>query len=191
MSFSEYVMTFSPTSYSVTIAGVVAASPSDGFIDNTKLEQYMAAGAPATTYVQAQAKERGNYRFRFLQQAVQFEANVYMENMDAPGGTGATAPTSFSFTAVVERGDDVLVTRDETNAGATLTGVACLKRWVARALVRQQTQMGVIYDPTEGTTKGNTTPAARYGARIEPIVVGALAADLPTAEALITITKLT
>lgn len=178
------------TSYSVQITNATAAAPGNGFIDPTTIEAYMAANSLPATYAQCQAKERGNVRFDFLQQQVQLEANVYMTNLTASGASATAEATSFSFTAVVERGDDVLVTRDESNPGSYLTGTAALKRWVARALVESRTCFGDIYDPTLATTPGNTTTAARYGIRTEQITVGALKTTLTAAEALITVTAL-
>jgi hypothetical protein len=178
------------TLYSVTIAGVNNAAPADGFIDYTTIEQYMAQGSIPTTYAQTTAKERANIRFKFLQQQIQNEANVYLTNFVAAGGSSTAAPSSFTFTAEVERGDSVLFTRDETNNNAEMTGMDALTRWIARALIESRTTISDVYDPTKETTPGNSTPAARFGVRETSITVGKLYSNLTTATAAITVTKL-
>lgn len=179
------------TSYRVTIAGVTATAPRDGFIDNKTVERHVADGATApTTYAQTTAKERANIRFDFLQQQIQLQANVYIVDIETAGATATTPATSFVFTAQVERGDEVLYTLDEQNVGQVLTGEDALKRWVARSLTIARNTYGDIYDPTKTTTPGNSTPEARYGVRLEKFDVGALAADLTAAEALVTIVAL-
>lgn len=178
------------TLYSVTIAGVNNAAPADGFIDPNTVENYMAAGSAPTTFDQSTAKERANARFQFLQQQIQLEANVYLSNFVTPAGDAATPPTSFTFVAEIERGDDVLFTRDELNPGQDLTGIDALTRWIARALVESRTTIRMIYDPTKATTPGNSTPAARFGIREVPVTIGALYSNLTNAEASITVTAL-
>lgn len=184
---SEYIM---QSIYRVVIAGVTGAAPSDGFIDNTNVENYRAQGSDVTTLDQSVSKERANVRFELLRQQIQLEANVYMDEYDAVGGSASAAPTSFAFTAFVERGDDSLFTRDETNNGAPLTGVDALKRWIARSMILSTTLLRELYDPTEGTSRGNTTPYVRNSLVDQNIETGALCADLTTATATITVTKL-
>jgi hypothetical protein len=176
--------------YSVTIAGVNNPAPADGFIDYTTIEQYMAQGSIPATYAQTTAKERANIRFKFLQEQIQREANVYLTNFVAAGGSSTAAPSSFSFTAEVERGDSVLFTRDETANDAEMTGVAALTRWIARALIESRTTVSHIYDPTKEPTPGNSTPVARFGIRETTIDVAKLYLNLTTATAAITVTKL-
>lgn len=178
------------TYYSVTIAGVNKAAPSDGFVDQNTIEQYMAEGSEPATFDQTVAKERANVRFAFIQQQAQLEANVYFSNFQTPGGSATTAPTSFTFTAEIERGDSVLFTRDELNGGAEIVGMPALVRWIARALCEARTTVRDIYDPTQGTTPGNSLPYARFGVREETITIGALYSNLTAAEASITVTAL-
>jgi hypothetical protein len=176
------------TSYLVTISGVTAAAPGDGFIDNTTVEQYVQAGAAApTTFNQTVAKARANMRFKFLQQQLQFDANVYIANVVATGGTATSQPSSFVFTALVEQGDGTLHAYDETANGADLNGTAALKRWVARALVAMRTTPMAVLDPTAAPTIGNAMAYPRRGYRVEPIVTGPLAANLTAANSLITV----
>ena len=178
------------TFYKVTIAGVNNAAPADGFIDNMTIEQYGAAGSNATTFAQTTTKERGNLRFEFLQQQIQLEANVYISNTSSPGGSATAAPSSFVFTAEIERGDSVLFTRDELNNAAPLTGTAALKRWIARALCEGRVTIRMIYDPTMGTTPGNSTQYARFGVREVQLEAAKLYNNLTSAEASITVVAL-
>lgn len=186
-----------PTQYRITIAGRAgsAGASTDGFIDATRVETYM-AGSPAsvpTTFANSVAKERGNMRFRFLQQQLQLECNIYIENIVAAGANANTAPTSFVFTAHVERGNDVLFTRDELNNNAPLTGVDALKRMIARALIQSSVSTGDIFDPTQSTDDGAggvKTAAARRGIRVETLTVGGLYSNLTDAAASVTVAAL-
>lgn len=179
------------TFYRVSISGVTAAAPSDGFIDNRTIERYRAMGAtPGLTVAHTRAKERANIRYEYIVANLGLMANCYVDNVDAPSATASAAPTSFAFTCEVERGDEVLSTQDELVAGARLTGTQAIRRCVARALIMSKTDATEYYDPTTTTAPGNTTAAVRMGPRIEPITVGSLAANLTAAEALITVTKI-
>lgn len=181
------------TRYRVVIEGVNLPAPSDGFIDHNTVERYMADGSAPSSYNSSVAKERANRRYEFLHQALQIEANVYITDISTPGGSVDEAPSSFEFTAVVERGDGVLVTEDELNPGQVLEGEAALVRWIARSLIQSRASApGDIYDPTETPARGYNegVMAVRRGVRIEKIDVGALAETIENAEALITITKL-
>lgn len=181
-----------PTQYEIVITAVGAggAAPADGFIDNKTIEQYMASGSLPTTLAQTTAKERANLRFDFLREQLQREANVYILEAVATGANATTAGTDFTLTVEVERGDSVLYTLDEGNGNAVLTEIDAITHWVARALVEERTTYGDTYDPTTASTAGNATLAARRGIRLEQIVVGALAANLTAAKALVTVTKL-
>lgn len=179
-----------PTVYKITIANATGAAPANGFVDNTTIEQYMAAGSSPTTYAQCQAKERANIRFSMLCQQLGLEANVYVTDMVATSASATAEAAPFVIHATIERGDGVLSTRDESNAGATLTGTAALKRWAARALIEARTLNAAIVDPTLTGAPGNATTAMRVGVRTESLVVGAVAANLTAAEALITVVAL-
>lgn len=180
--------------YRVTIDGSSAptTAPNDGFIDNIKTQDYMAQGAAApTTLAQTTAKERGNIRFKFLQQQLQYDANVYVNETISTNGSAIAQPTSFVFTAVVERGDDVLFTRDELNNGAPLVGTDALVRWIARALVEARPSINCdLWDPTQTPTAGNTMPAARYGEKVLTIEVEAIASNLTAATSMVSLVKL-
>lgn len=178
------------TNYLISIANSTGAAPANGFVDNMKIEQYIAAGSSPTTYLQSQAKERANVRWQFTVEQILRMANCYPSQMIATGASATAEANPFVFHVEVERGDSVLQTPDENNAGVTLTGLAALKRCVARALIEARTTNRDILDPTLGTTPGNSTQAARYGIRVETLVIGPAAANLTAAESLITVTAL-
>jgi hypothetical protein len=178
------------TYYTISIANSTGAAPANGFVDNKKIEQYMAAGSNPTTYAHCQAKERGNVRWQFIVEQILRMANIYPSQMVATGASATAEADPFVFHAEVERGDSVLQTPDENNAGTTLVGIAALKRCVARGLIESRTSNRDILDPTLATTPGNTTQAARYGIRVESLTTGPASANLTAAEALITITVL-
>jgi hypothetical protein len=178
------------TYYTVSIANSTGAAPANGFVDHTKIEQYMAASSNPTTYAHSQAKERGNVRFQFIVEQLGRMANCYVTQMTATGASATAEADPFVFHVEVERGDSVLHTLDESNAGVTLTGSAALKRCVARALIESRTTNRDMYDPTLLATPGNSTQAARYGVREESLVIGPAAANLTAAETLITVTVL-
>lgn len=182
------------TVYNVTIQNSFGgAGSSSGFIDNKKVEQYMAANSTTTTLDQGVDKERGNYRFQSVVQNLQLMGNIWVANTNAVGGTATTAPTSFTMTLTVEAGDDVLYTNDELNNGAVLTGNAAIKRSIARAMVSYRNGYNTeVSDQTKttGYRDGSTANATvRTGSRIMQIDVGALTNSVTTAEAAITVVR--
>lgn len=182
------------TSYRVEIAQITGAGDAAGFVDPTRVENYIVAGAAAGTYAQHTDKERGNYRYKALIQAVQSMGNLYVSDVVLTGGSPAAAPTKVAFTLTAERGDGMLITADENNAGQELTEADAIKRCLARALIQGRTNlMCDIYDPTSTTGPKNGTTSAtavRTGPRVTTINVAALANNLTTASAAITVTKL-
>ena len=182
------------TSYRVEIAQITGSGDAAGFVDPTRVENYIAAGATAGTYAQHTDKERGNYRYKAILQAVQAMGNLYVSDIELTGGSPAAAPTKVAFTLTAERGDGMLITADENNAGQELTGAAAIERCIARALIQgRQNLMCDIFDSTTTTAPKNgatSTTAVRTGPRVTTINIAALANNLTTAEAAITVTKL-
>lgn len=182
------------TFYSVQINAISGPANSDGFIDPVRIQDYMVSGAAPTTKDQSVTKERANSRFDMLVQNLSIAGNLYVNNATATGANAITAPTRLDFTVEVERGDSVLSTKDENNAGQTLTGAAAIKRYVARSLIsRRDSDFAEYYDPTKNdavVANGATVSASRMGNRIDKIVVGALANTIAEAEAVITVTKI-
>lgn len=182
------------TSYRVEIAQIAGSGEAAGFIDPTRVENYMAAGAAAGTYAQHTDKERGNYRYKAVLQSVQSMGNLYAVSTEVPDGSPAAAPTKLVITFLVERGDGMLITADENNEGQELVEAAAIKRCVARALIQSRQNLACdIYDSTSTTGPkdgGTSTTAVRTGPRVTTINVAALADNLTTAEAAITVVKL-
>jgi len=181
------------TYYRVVIDAVSEAAPRDGFIDNTKVEQYLAVvgSIPAGfDLADSRAKERANVRYDDVVNRLSQMANLYVSNISAPSADAETAPTEFAFTVEIERGDDILATHDESTPGVVLTGTAAIARCVARSMISTLIVMVDTFDPTKTTGPGNLTQAVRRGTRIETLTIGSLAANLAAAAALIEVTKI-
>lgn len=195
------------TFYSVSINKIDGTGTGgDGFIDNTRIESYIAtylAANPGVDYkttppcnlAQAQSRARANVRYEAMVAQMLRMANLYVSNCVATGGSVTTEPSKFSFIIEVERGDEVLYTLDETTPGVALTGTAAIARCIARSMLINRTDTFQYCDPTYTTAPANggtTDSAMRAGYRVDnAFTVGALAPDLPTATAVITVTALT
>lgn len=185
------------TYYTVSISLIGGAGTSDGFIDNTKMPKYMANGSVPTTATQSINKVRANHRFDNMVANLGLMSNCYLSSISATGANAIAQATTFAFTLESEHGDAPLVTPDENNPGQTLSGTAAIKRCVARAITTSWADAAEYYDPTSTTSQGTnnggstTSTAVRFGSRCEPVTVGALANSLTTAEAAITVTKVT
>lgn len=183
--------------YQITIqaSGLGGAAPADGFIDNQNIKDYMAAnGTPPASLANAKAKARAYARYKLLVISLcQFSSTAGPSSITATGATIDTAATAFQFTVHM---DDLskLVTRDEQNAGQTLTGLAAIKRVVARSLIAAQMSYRFeLYDPTlisERQTDGQATTQRPHTTSIIMDNVGALAASITAAETAITVTAL-
>lgn len=130
-----------------------------------------AQGGTPITLAQSLDKERANMRW----EAVVFELGwlispVFLGEFVKTGTPDGTAPLpSLAFTVGYDR-ISYLSTEDELNAGTFLTGAACIKRLIARALVQSYTSNQEIFDPTI-TIVGNT------GARVNPSQIMQLTAE--------------
>lgn len=177
--------------YNITIAHSSGTIPSDGFIDNMTIQQYLALGdAAPTTLALSLAKSRGNARYVFLCQQLSLMGNIYITEVVQAGADCNTDPTTFQFVATVEHGDENLYVYDETNSNAILTGIPALVRMCARALCESRVMKLAYYDPTATTAPGNTNVADRMGIRIDQETVGAASANLTAAAALVTVVRL-
>jgi hypothetical protein len=180
------------TIYDVTIAAINAAAPSDGFIDRKSSYGYMDTDADAPNTVDAaKAKMRANRRYKALIMQVHQMCNAYVLSVVAPGATADTPPTSLTVRFNIEHGDDSLIIEDELNPGDWLRGEDALKRCTARALLWSETRHNEHFDPTliPRVKDGETIPGVARGVVLNIETVGALADNLASAEAAITITK--
>lgn len=191
-------MASSTQKYSVQITnGVTGAAPADGFIDPMRLEGYnqsLETTPSGLTLALCQAKRRGNLRWAEIFNQIGLVTNCYLSQSSiVSDATFKTEPTRVSFVLFVEHGDDWLVTRDELNSGATLTGVACLKRCIARGLAVSLNKQIDIYDstPVAGAWGGGTASVPRTGSRINPASSFTIApyGTIASVEGMITITK--
>jgi hypothetical protein len=195
--------------YSVTLTNSIStAAPSDGFVDSMRIEDYYAStsyaleGLPSGfSLLLSTAKRRGNLRYHEIIRQLELVQNVAIDPaaIVATGANAKTEPTAFSFQLVSLQGDAAWMTRNELVANTYLTGIACIKRCIARALSLSFSRETTIFDPTTATSAGNsTTGIVRYGPRIDvagsfvigPYSSGVPATALPNAEAVITVTLL-
>lgn len=210
-------MSSSQTLYSITLTNSYSnASPSDGFVDNLKITDYdlnlESATLSGLTLANCEAKVRANFRYREIINQVSMITNAYVtEQANYPGtnfqpytvstATATTEATSFQFWMIIEHGDPSLVTPDEYNAGQFLTGAACLKRCIARALLLDAFREADVFDPTDSnslgvspTGYGSTTSVTRYGNRIYKAAdfeIGPYAANVTDADAVVAVSKVT
>lgn len=191
---SHYATT--PSVYRVLISatGLGGAAPADGFIDATKMEQYLASGGTAPTLPQTLAKKRANSRYEMLILSMQQPFNFSVSDIVATDASSVAPATAFQFDIRIERGDAVLETADEDNVGIVLTGSAALKRLVARGLMIGRTDRCEYVDPTSSNVPAGQDNAGAAGVRrgtvVTDLVVSALTASLTTAESKVTITAI-
>jgi hypothetical protein len=191
--------------YTVTITNSIAGTtPSDGFVDNTKVEQYLANASltlettpSGLTYDLCKAKRRANVRYGEIVRQLELVQNVMIPplSISAPAGDYKTEPTSFTFQIAAY--DWMWQTKDEENAGAVLSSTACLKRCIARALIADLFIEIDVVDPTASVALygGPTSPQSvpRGGPWINvasAFEVGSYAANIAAAEAVISVTMM-
>jgi hypothetical protein len=193
-------MPSSQTLYLITITNSLGGvAPSDGFIDDQQIDNYAVnlVSTPASlTYLLSQANRRGNLRYREIINQLSLVSNCYIvrDTIVKPSATYHTEATSFAFQIIVEHGDASLSTPNESVPGTFLTGVACLKRCVARALTVTLTRTVDVFDPTNSTPLSGfgTASVTRGGDTIASgFVIGPYAMNLAAAEAgsVIAVTK--
>lgn len=182
------------TFYRVSIAGISGSGDAAGFIDNMKVEQYMANGSVPSTFTASTNKVRANIRYKNVIEKLQSMGNVYISNVVATAANANVGPTTFSFTIETERGDEVLTTLDENNTGTEISGAAAISRCVARGIVESRLNyVYAVYDPTATKSfngPGAANAIARRGSVTTTFNVNAVTTSLSTAEAAITVTPL-
>lgn len=184
------------TFYRVSIAAIAGTANSAGFIDPTTVEAYMAQNAAAqpASLTTSTNKVRANVRYKNVVEKLQEIGNMYVSNVVVTGATVDTAPSNVAFTLEVERGDDILTTRDDANAAIEITGANAIVRAVARGLCEARVnKVSPVYDPTKTTAAQNgsvSNAAARVGSATLTFTVGALANSVTTASSSVTVTKL-
>lgn len=163
------------TAYTITITNPSLAAPNDGFIDSKRLEQYGSPAGNNVTYVQAQAKKRGNFRYSFILESVAIMANPYVDSAVTTGAAINAEGTSFQMIMRFDSDSYVSINRN----GTTLTGVDAIKQLVSEALTIGDTRSCQVYYPAPTFAVNG------------PLQIGALAANLATAQSLVTVTSQT
>jgi hypothetical protein len=149
------------------------------------------AGVDNQTPTQSLDKERATMRW----DAVVFELGwlispIFLGQIYKTGNLNGTAPVStLAFTVGYDR-PAYLSTEDELTPGVQLTGTACVKRLIARALTQTYVGNQEIFDPTL-TSVGNTC------VRVNPLQIVSVTAqaldapgDIVTMEGNITVTQI-
>jgi hypothetical protein len=187
------------TFYRVSIAQISGSDDNAGFIDQKTVEMYMANNGVAPTITPSSLttstnKVRANVRYQNVIEKLQQLGNMYTSNVVITGGSIDTPPTTVAFTLEVERGDSILTTRDEANTAIEITGANAIVRSVARGLMEtRQNYVYPVFDPTKTTAAQNgsvSNAAARVGDATLTFNVGALTNSIVTAEAAVTVTRL-
>lgn len=173
--------------YRVSIAKLEQAGEGNGFVDHTRLEIYRTLDKDdeATSLEKALEKERANMRWEEIVQRVStYISPIRIIDINAVGANANTAPTTFEFTLVYDR-DDYVLAHDELNPPDILYGADALKRLVALALANDIVSSTIVLDPTP-----LTGVSGAYGESIRKVTAAKAAADIESAEAAITVTKL-
>lgn len=179
------------TTYDISITAINNAAPADGFIDPTTAYTYMDRdGDSPATLAAAKAKFRANMRYLAVISQITQMCNFRVLSVTPTGADADTPPTTLTMQIEVEN-DGHVITEDEDNLGVYLTGAAAIERCVARAMISSKARAGDYYDPT--ATQGRDVDGAASTPLPKGIVsaketIGALAADLATAEAAVTVT---
>lgn len=187
------------TFYRVSVNAIAGSGDNAGFIDSKTVEMYMANNGVSPTIQPASLttstnKTRANIRYKNVLEKLQYIGNMYTSNVVITGGSIDTPPTNVAFTLEIERGDSILTTRDDANTAIEITGANAIVRAVARGLmVTNQNFVYPVYDPTKTTAAQNgsvSNAAARVGEATLTFNVGALTNSVVTAEAAVTVTRL-
>jgi hypothetical protein len=183
--------------YSVVITNSYSnSSPTDGFVDNLRIENYYATTSYALentsncsglSLTLSAAKRRGNFRYHEIIRQLGLVSGFRIDPNSVIGYTSAPLaiianptnallePASFTFQIIAAGGTSAWNTADETVAGATLfnglatlTGTACIVRCIERALSGTFYRENDVFDPTATTSAGNSTSGIiRFGTRID------------------------
>jgi hypothetical protein len=178
--------------YTVSIAGVTASAPGDGFIDNLPANSYITPGSGGTydmssgwptNAANAAARARGNIRWNsIVSQLASTVTPFAIKNVSATGATASAQATTMDFTVVYDR-PDYLYAYDELNPGEMLYNDDAIKRWIARALVANvNVDNYPVIDPT-----AFSDPNYHYGESLIAVNAGPLADDIAAAESKITV----
>ena len=114
------------------------------------------AYAGAMTYADAVENEQGFLRWKYVASSIEslvtptYYAGVSYSNTTVQSTNGVNPPAQFSWTLGVEHIDaltTVTLTGEPEGAGVQLSGPACVKRLVSRALTNSYTENCNVYNP--------------------------------------------
>jgi len=172
------------TFYTVTINQIAGSGDNAGFVDGTSVQQYMSmnGNTPPSSLTNSQNKTRANIRYKNVIENLQSMGNIYVPEYSTSGGDINNPPSSITFTLEVERGDEILITRDELNSGAYLSGADAITRCVSRALMENRSNYTYsVFDPTLTPANINGVvgnSAIRHGTFVTTFNVGPLVSSL-------------
>lgn len=186
------------TYFLVTLTPTTASAPSDGFVDNLTVQDYisyssdnddMGEGWPSSAD-NAIAKARANMRWlNIIGRVTTTISPIDIKVTTNTGGSSDAAPTAFEFVVVTDRPNSIVID-DVNNPGTTLVGADAVKRFVEMALTDEFSKNCLVILPQNvSDSAGSDTPKAHYGESVQVVTAGALAADLATAESLVTVVE--
>lgn len=146
-------------------------------------------GGTPLTYAQSIDKERANMRWDgIVNKLGELISPIYLSVFDKTGTIDGTAAVdSLEFTIAYDRAN-YLSTEDETSPGDYLVGTDCIKRLIARALIKDYSGNQEIFDPT--ITNFGTKCARVNPTQILPILAAKLETLVTNVEPNITVTPL-
>ncbi len=147
------VITMSNTTYYPT-----ADSNDNGGVTPTAWDAFATADLP-TTLAKAQARARGNMRFRNIVNQVTGLTDMQVRDITITEANADAQATSLAFTLAIERPEFIQVTGTAIDGSTSLTTRALvLKNEIAKAIRLGTTASSRVYDPTtdEGTQQSIT-----------------------------------
>lgn len=131
--------------------------------------------------------ERANMRWEAVVRGVSTTIHpLFTADIVTTGRTVDTPATNIKFTLPYDR-PEFLDTENETPAPDRLTGVAAIKRFVARELIRDVVTNREVFNPELSPVPDEQ----KLGPQILEVTAAAAAANLTAAEAKITVTEIT
>lgn len=166
--------------FGITVAGSVAILTAIGFVTPVIANAF----SQVSSFDLSKAKARANERWNLLTKLLNSEVSVsHLGGVELVGATIDAEASEISFT-VTYQDFNAIYAYDELNNNVLLKGLPAVRRWVARALIANRNIVIPVFDPTHVTVGASFF---ERGERVESLVVSALAPDLATAEANITI----
>lgn len=192
-------MTIDYAYFLVSVKPSESAAPSDGFIDNKTVMDYityssntdnMGEGWPSTEAA-AITKARANIRWlNVIDRVTTTISPIDVKVTTNTGGSSDAAPTTFEFVLVTDRPNSIVID-DVNNPGTTLIGADALQRFVEMSLVDTVSKNCVVMLPqnvSPSTVSTEATPQAHYGESVQVVVAGPIVGTLADAASLVTVT---